>query len=134
MKTMRSNLLAALFVFSCFSGCTAIRQSDAPMKENTLISAGFVARPADTAKKQADLASLTPFKIQMTTHKGKVLYLYPDPKNKVIYAGGRKAYAAYKKMALEQRAVAEKNMSDMEWNYWASTYGYGYAGNPSVIY
>lgn len=134
MKTMRSTFLAALVVFTGFTGCSVIRQNDAPMKENTLVSAGFMPRPVNTPKREADLTSLTPYKIQMTNHKGKTLYLYPDPKNKVIYAGGPKEYAAYKKMATEQRALAEKRMSDREWDYWTSTYGEGMAGNPSVIY
>ncbi len=134
MKTMRRTLLAALVVFSSFTGCSILRETDAPMKEPTLVSAGFVAKPANTAKREADLASLTPYKIQMTNHHGKVLYLYPDPKNKMIYAGGPKEYAAYKKIAVQQRALAEKTMSDREWNYWTATYGEGMAGNPSVIY
>lgn len=134
MKTLLQNLLATVLVFSCFSGCTAIRQTDAPMKEKTLLSAGFRVKPVNTNKREADLAALTPYKIQMQTHKGQALYLYADPKNNVIYAGGPKQYAAYKKMAKEQTIVSEREVSNSQWQYWTATYGEGMAGNPMVIY
>lgn len=134
MNIMRSTFFAALLVASSLTGCSIIRQTDAPMKEPTLISAGFVAKPANTAQREADLATLTPYKIQMINHKGKVLYLYCDPKNKMIYAGGPKQYAAYKKIAVQQRELAVKTMNDREWDYFTATYGEGMAGNPSVIY
>lgn len=103
-----------------------MRQGEAPSKEKLLVSAGFQAIPAKTAKQQASLASMTPYKIQMRNKGGASYYVYPDPKQNCLYMGGPTQYAAYKKMATAQNIATDDLMIASEdeaesggwWDYW----------------
>ena len=115
---MLTKILTAVAALSLLIGCTAIRENDAPFKEKSLISSGFQPRPADTAKKQAALAALPPYKISARTHKGSLYYIYADPAKQVVYVGGPAQYAAYKKVVHTEDRILEQEMSVSDFTYW----------------
>ena len=107
----------ALALLALFTGCSAIEQQNIASKEKSLVAAGFKVR-AVPADKQAAFNTLTPYKLQGRVHKGYTVYLYPDPKQNICYVGNAQAYAAYRKMVVQQEQINEAEMTEPEWSYW----------------
>ena len=82
--------LPSLFLvcIALFGGCSLYRESQANATEQTLVAAGFKARPATTDKQIASLKTLPAYKITPRSIGKKVLYIYPDPKQGILYVGG----------------------------------------------
>jgi len=121
---MFTRILAAMTVAASFVGCAAIDQSREDQKEKLLAAAGFQARPVTTERQQQLVAALKPYKIQTRSHKGTLVYLYPDPRDKEVYVGGPKAYGKYRDLVAQQQIVTqdeliqgEHDMAEEQWNY-----------------
>lgn len=118
------NKLLLLFVgVIAITGCSVLREADASSKEKVLVASGFQAQAADTPQKQAALASLTPYKIQMVTKNGRTMYVYAAPKSNTLYLGGKQEYLAYKKeqtaLDADQMMTAEAAETEMDWDVWS---------------
>lgn len=113
--------LAALLIG--LSGCAALNEMQNQQTEQTLSASGFKVLPANTPERQASLATLKPYQINRKIKGGTVYYLYPDPRQGILFKGGQTEYNAYQGYAT-QRQISEENLmaSDM---YAADTMGWG---------
>jgi len=71
-----------------------------PRAENVLLSAGFKAKVATTAKQRQELQMLPEGKVSAVKQKGKTFYIYPDAPHNQIYVGNKAQYRAYRKRVL----------------------------------
>lgn len=111
-------------------------------KEQMLVAAGFLQKPASTPERQARLAALPPFKVlsQQVRIAGSdsVGYVYADPKFcNCIFVGGPDAYQRFQKMAMDRRLADENLMasemqedSAFDWGMWGP---YDYWGPGEII-
>jgi hypothetical protein len=118
-----NKLLLLLVGVLAFTGCSALREADSSSKEKVLVASGFQAQVADTPKKQAALAAITPYKIHMVVKKGRTMYVYADAKHNTLYLGGKQEYLAYKKeqtaLNADQMMTAEAAETEMDWDVWS---------------
>ncbi len=123
-------LCAAVLVLSA----CATPQEQVASKEDKLIAAGFVARPADTPQRQALLKRLPPHHFVMKDLHGQYVYLYADPLVcGCLYVGKDAAYTQYKKMIFQQNLADEQQTaaqlySDPAWSFdgWGGPWGPGF--------
>ena len=99
----------ALVLFT-FASCAMFNEMEAPPTEQLLVAADFQVRPVTTAKQQAVVSSVTPYKVQMRSKDSNVYYIYWDPKKQVVYVGGPKQYAKYQQLNVQQ-GIAEDQMA-----------------------
>lgn len=101
------------------AGCESPQQKVAN-KEDLLAAAGFTMRPADTAQRQAQLATLPPNHFVHQDRAGRVVYLYADPLDcNCLYIGDEAAYGRYRQEVL-QRNIANQQMIAAEMNQQAA--------------
>lgn len=116
MKTFKTLLTAGVVMALAF-GCSTTGD-----RENMLTAAGFKEVPADTPARQAHLQSLPSDKITPVQRNGTRYYVFPDPKQNVLYVGQDQQYQQYqnlrlqKQMADEQLATAQ--MNENAWGVW----------------
>jgi PBP1b-binding outer membrane lipoprotein LpoB len=91
--------LAVVALVTLFGGCAT---TASPGVENVLLSAGFKAKVATTAKQRQELQTLPEGKISAVRQKGKTFYIYPDAPHNQIYVGNKAQYQAYKKLAAQE--------------------------------
>src|SRR5215831_9641174 len=107
-------LLLACVAIACSSVASDIHQMDQPAKptpeqkaaqiEPILSAAGFVMLPADTPKRQQQIANLPPLEISYYVGRtGKLHYC------KCMYLGSEQAYQRYEQMQLQQNWVQKEN-------------------------
>jgi hypothetical protein len=110
MEAMKNTLLKQrtinLAVVALVSLLGACATTASPRAENVLLSAGFKAKVATTAKQQQELQTLPEGKISAVRQKGKTFYIYPDAPHNQIYVGNKAQYEAYKKLAAQQPTSA----------------------------
>jgi hypothetical protein len=128
----RAAAAAALALLSV--GC-ASQQSQVESKEQMLVAAGFLEKPATSPERQQQLATLKPFTLlrQPIQVNGQDTfgYLYADPKYcHCVLTGNAGAYQAFRqlaqqqKIAQEQLEAAELAQEDaFDWGTWGP-YGY----------
>jgi hypothetical protein len=98
------------------SSCTYFRKQEADQTESTLAAAGFQVKPADTAKRQANLAQFAVRKIVSRVRDGQLTYFYADPDFcKCLYYGNQLQYGRYRQLALQQQ-IAQEQMDAAEMN------------------
>ena len=122
-------LASLLLVAAC-----ATEQERVASKEDRLVAAGFVARPADNPQRQAMLRRLPAEHFVMRDVNGRYVYLYGDPLVcGCVYVGSEQAYGAYKEQMLQQRLADEQQMtaqmnSDPGWDFgmWGGPWGPGF--------
>src|ERR1700737_40528 len=66
--------------------------------ESLLLSVGFKAKVATTAKQRQELKTLPAGKVSPVTQKGKTFYIYPNLARNEMYVGEEAQYQAYKKL------------------------------------
>jgi hypothetical protein len=87
--------LLVLFWLGFFGGAAAAQEA----REMRLEDAGFVMRPANTAKQMERLKKLPPRKFVARTVDGKRFYLYADPDGcKCVMVGDQRALQAFRDM------------------------------------
>jgi hypothetical protein len=118
-------LLALLFLTCMIAGCSGVG-SDLSSLENAgkptpeqkaaqiepmLAAAGFVMLPADTPKRQREIANLPPLEVSYYVGRtGKLHYWMADPNYcKCLYLGSETAYQRYEQMALQQKWQQQEN-------------------------
>ena len=119
---MRSNLpftmispKSLLLVAVCLlSACTLFREANSGSTEQTLIAAGFQARPADTPSKLARLKSLPPFKVVPVQAEGRLGYVYADPNQSMLYLGSPAEYQKFQQLTIQQNIAEENEMAAAE--------------------
>ena len=135
LHTRRHGLPAALAVAFTLSAC-ASPQEQVASKENKLVAAGFVARPAATPQSEALLTRLPPHQFVMKDLNGRYVYLYADPLVcGCLYVGSDAAYSQYKKMIFQQHLANQQQAtaqlySDPAWSFggWGGQWGPGFGG------
>lgn len=131
---MKIRISSALFLVALLAGCQSTQQVIAE-KENLLVAAGFMAKPASTPAQQAALKSLPANKFVQQTQNNQIVYLYADPiVCQCIYSGGQAAYSKYSQMVFQQNLADEQQMTaSMEQNAfdfgpwggpWGTPWGY----------
>ncbi|MEO8205390.1 MAG: hypothetical protein ABI615_04360 [Chthoniobacterales bacterium] len=107
------------------SNCSYIQQANAKNKESLLSAAGYQAVPATTAKAQASLQAMPPYKTVVRNKNGKSFYTYADPKHNLLYVGSAANYQRYKKLGLKQSMADDEIMAEtdeqaqmMNWGAW----------------
>lgn len=135
-----SGAAGVILIATALSSC--VTQSGIQSKENDLVAAGFVAKPANTSERQAMLKRLPANKFLMRTKGKNVNYVYADPVNcNCIYVGTDQAYGRYRQ-AKQQERIADRQLwaaqtyADARWNWGAwgpgdfynfnGPFGYGY--------
>ncbi|MGI4744594.1 MAG: hypothetical protein ACRYGI_10245 [Janthinobacterium lividum] len=117
-------------------GACATKQDRVAAKEDMLVAAGFVARPADTPARQAMLQKLPPHHFVMRSVNGNYVYLYSDPLVcGCLYVGSAQAFSTYKQQKFQQNLADQQQMtaqmySDPAWSFgpWGGGFGPGFGG------
>jgi hypothetical protein len=132
MKTRITNssliLILAACGIICFAGCASMETN----KTTSLLSAaGFRVRTPQTAKQKELYAALPSNKLERTTVKGKVFYVFKDEKGGVEYVGGEPERRRYQQLCMEQHVAQapEEQMNDFFTRSWARQLGpWDYSG------
>lgn len=74
-----------------------------PGTKNLLLSAGFKAKIATTAKQRQDLTTLREGEVSPVTQQGRTFYIYPDAPRNQIYIGNEAQYRAYRNLIAQKR-------------------------------
>ena len=117
---------AFLILVGALGGCAAIERQEAVDTEKLLAAAGFQMRPADSAERLQDLASMPPHTIVARREGAKTVYTYADAQNcRCLYVGGGKAYAQYRQLEVSEEiardmSAASMNAASMNWDVWGS--------------
>jgi hypothetical protein len=93
-------------------------------KENLLREAGFHAVTPSTTAQIAKVGSLPPGRIHRLKHRGHVLFVLADPKQRLLLVGGNPQYEAYQQLlykkvvepAVEDRAFDRALEDDGGWD------------------
>jgi hypothetical protein len=75
--------------------------------EGRLLSVGFKAKAATTAKQQKELKTLPQGTLSRVTQKEKTFYVYPDVASQKLYVGSEAQYRAYQSRAPKERGSAK---------------------------
>lgn len=84
----------------------ALTANASPQPESLLLSAGFKAKVATTAKQRQELKTLPEGQLSPVTQKGKTFYIYPDPTRNQIYVGDEAEYQTYQNLSARPRGSA----------------------------
>jgi len=122
---MKKLLLLPLLAL-LLTGCAAIEKANRQNTERVLTAADFQPVPANTAARQASLASLPPYKIHRKLRGDEFHYVYADPEQNLVYMGNQAAYAKYQDLLIQQE-IADENLNAaqmnattaQQWNDWA---------------
>jgi hypothetical protein len=105
-------LAIVLLIANMMAGCAA---HSSQHTEDLLSAAGFNVVIASTPQQLQHLVTLPPYKMIKIQRNGKVRYVYADPAQKLIYAGGVFAYQRFKDLRLTKN-LAEQDIQDAEFN------------------
>ena len=98
------------------TGCSYFRKQEADQTEAALAAAGFKVKPADSAKREANLALFPTRKVVARIREGQLTYFYADPDFcKCLYYGNAQAYSRYQQLAI-QRQIAQEQIEAAEMN------------------
>lgn len=138
--TSARRMIAVVALLLLGAGCASERER-VEETEQILAAAGFKREPADTPKKQAQLAALPPHKLlnQQLQSGGMQAtgYIYADPDVcHCVFIGDGKAYQTFAQLALQKKLADEyREATEMaenaafSWDMWAP----GYWGPASVV-
>ena len=90
---------AIVALFGLFSAGAA---AATPSAENLLLSAGFKAKVATTAKQRQELKTLPEGTVSPVMQRGTTFYICPDPARNEIYVGNKAQYQAYENLMAQQ--------------------------------
>ena len=90
---------AIVALFGLFSAGAA---AATPSAENLLLSAGFKAKVATTAKQRQELKTLPEGTVSAVMQRGTTFYIFPDPSRNEIYVGNKAQYQAYENLMPQQ--------------------------------
>lgn len=113
-------LLAVLL----FPACTSHIQR----KETFLTQAGFQSVRATTPSQVAKVNSLKPCKITQISYKGHTLFVYSDPRKKLLLVGGDPQFQRYqhllytKVVVPDQAAEQEEKLFDQDYGGWGGMF------------
>jgi hypothetical protein len=74
--------------------------------EALLLSAGFKAKAATTAKQRQELKTLPEGKVSPVTQNGKTFYVYADRSRNQLYVGKEAEYQIYRNLSAKARSSA----------------------------
>lgn len=132
--SIRACAVRAVLLVPLLAGACATKQERVADKEDRLVAAGFVARPADTPARQAMMQRLPANRFAQRNINGKYVYLYADPLVcGCLYVGSDTAYTTYKQQQLQQRLADQQQLtaqeySDPAWSFgpWGGGFGPGF--------
>jgi hypothetical protein len=136
----RKGGLCGLAIALSVAGC-ASQQAMTQNTEQMLAAAGFLQKPADTPKREARLASLTPYHILsqrlLVGGQDTVGYVYADPQYcHCVYVGDPTAYQRFQQLALQQQMqqqqIAAADMAYTDSFGWGDWGPYPYWGGGDV--
>lgn len=126
MGRVRTGLLAAAIGGVVLAGCATIRREEAHSTEDLLVAAGFRIKPADSPKRAEALATMPALKLVRREKDGHLAYTYADPyRCQCLYTGDEKAFAEYKRLAIQRQISEEQLQASMaaedtalDWGTW----------------
>jgi hypothetical protein len=114
-----------LILAGALGGCAAIERQDALDTEKLLAQAGFQERPAASAERPQDLASLPRAQMVIDRESSGTVYTYADAQNcRCTYVGDSKAYDEFRRLALSETIARDMNTEYMNpalvmtWGVW----------------
>jgi hypothetical protein len=97
------------------SGCVTVHREEASQIEHLLVAAGFQRRPADTAERATDLATMPALKLIARREGDDVKYIFADPYScHCLYVGGSKEYSAYQRLVSDKALATGRFWADEE--------------------
>src|ERR1700726_62790 len=107
MKNILLKQSAIYFTITAmFSFLSAGAAAVTPSAENLLLSTGFKAKIATTAKQRQELKTLPEGTVSPVMQRGMTFYVYPDPVRDEIYVGSKAQYQAYENLMAQQSESA----------------------------
>lgn len=108
MKNILVKQRAINFIIIALLGLLSVGSAIAtPNAENLLLSAGFKAKVATTAKQRQELKTLPEGKVSPVSQNEKTFYIYPDATRNQIYVGNDGQYQAYQNLIAKARGSAK---------------------------
>jgi hypothetical protein len=111
MKTTRPiKIVAALaFCTAALAACNTEKQAEnrTVQKEAILQQCGFKAVQATTPQQQQQMATLPPDKISVVQRNGNRYYLFPDPRQQMLYVGRDEQFLVYQNYLSNQAENAQ---------------------------
>jgi hypothetical protein len=93
------------------SACVSPKQAEI-QKEDLLVSAGFVPRPADTPHRKELLRTLPPNIFVMQIYQGQQKFVFADPLVcGCLYVGDADAYNRYKVDVIQRQIAREEQLA-----------------------
>jgi hypothetical protein len=117
--------VTALFV----AGCAEVGSGNTT---SLLTAAGFRAHTPQTPRQQQIYAALPAYKVERSTIKGHVFYVYKDEKAGVAYIGREQEYQRYHELAVQQQ-IAQNYYMAAEMDR-AAAYGWYGAWGPRSVW
>jgi hypothetical protein len=97
---------------AALAGCAALERQEAAYTEKLLSEAGFHRLPAESGRRQQDLADLPPREVVVRREGVKTVYAYADPQGcRCLYIGGPKAYAKYREFAVSEAIARDMSLA-----------------------
>ncbi|MBX3734165.1 MAG: hypothetical protein KF791_16430 [Verrucomicrobiae bacterium] len=93
----------ALVAVVAAAGCASTKQT-----EDLLSAAGFRILQASTPAQQEKLKGLPPDKVSMVPRDGTNYFVFPVPKEQVLYVGEDAQYQEYQRLRLQQERSQEQ--------------------------
>jgi uncharacterized protein YceK len=113
----KRQLLLALTTAVALGGCAEIRRHDARDAGKLLVTSGFTVQPADTPERAQQLHAMPALKMVSERKEGSITYRYADPYScECLYVGDERAYAEYRRLALQKRIADERREETEEKN------------------
>ena len=98
LKQTTTNLIVVAFL-GLLTGCAT---TSSPQAGNALLSAGFKAKVATTAKQREELRTLPEGKVSLVRQNGRTFYVYPDAPHNQLYVGNKTQRQTYKRLIAQQ--------------------------------
>ena len=102
-------MLLVLMVFA-MAGCAFVAENETRQQVLWLEKAGFRVAPRVPSGAQARTNS--PFR-EIVRSDGSIAYYFADPQSRTVYAGGEEQMAAFREIALRDRARRSANLARM---------------------
>ena len=119
MKQINSTLLALLGTLAVASFLVGCAEMEATNTKSQLSAAGFHVKTPQTALQKEVYNSLTPYRVERATYKGKTFYVYKDEKAGVAYVGREPEYQRYKQLCIQQQIAQDYYMAAQMNDAWA---------------
>ncbi len=116
MPVTSRHIVAAIVALATIPSAAGADKTKPTGKEDRLLAAGFVVRPATSPAMQTMLNGLPQHKFVRRVNGDMVSYVYADSlRCGCLYVGSQQAYGAYQRSAQQQQIADENQMAAMDY-------------------